>query len=168
MIIIPSEIRTLMNGDIQILPRTTTLAITNSEGNMLEDEINKKVNKIIPSNPNNIALLDSFGNIADSGKTIDDIGGNSNAISVTLLVSGWTDNSDGRYKQTVSVSGVTTTTKVIVVDCDLSTSDVDAKVEILTAWDGPAANDAVQGDGTLTFYCYDIPAVNIPINIGVM
>ena len=95
-------------------------------------------------------------------------GSTASSATATLTASGWTDNGDGRYKQTVSVSGVTTTTKVIVVDCDLSTNDTNAKVEILTAWDGPAANDVTQGNGTLTFYSYDIPNVNIPINVGVM
>lgn len=95
-------------------------------------------------------------------------GSSSSTKTVTLTVSGWVSGSDGRYYQTVSVPDITTTTPIIVVDCDLSTSDVDAKVEILTAWQGPSANDATQGNGTLTFYTYDIPTVNIPVNVGVM
>lgn len=128
---------------------------------------NGLVQKVEGAVAGNVALLTSDGGIQDSGKAIDDLG-SSNLVQVTLATGSWTDNGDGRYKQTVSVSGVTTTTKVIVVDCDLSTNDTNAKVEILTAWDGPAANDVTQGNGTLTFYSYEVPAVNIPVNVGVM
>ena len=93
---------------------------------------------------------------------------NSSAKSVTLTTSGWTLGTDERYYQTVSVSGVTASTPVIVVDVDLSTTDADAKVTFLEAWAGPSANEVTQGDGTLTFYSYDLPTVNIPVNVGVM
>lgn len=89
------------------------------------------------------------------------------AKTITLTTSGWTQGSDDRYYQTKSVSGVTTSTPVVWVDCDLSTSDVDAKVEILTAWAGPSANEVKQGSGTLTFYSYEVPTINIPVNVGV-
>ena len=89
------------------------------------------------------------------------------AQTITLTTSGWTQGSDDRYYQTKSVSGVTSSTPVVWVDCDLSTSDVDAKVEILTAWAGPSANEVKQGSGTLTFYSYEVPTINIPVNVGV-
>ena len=89
------------------------------------------------------------------------------AQKITLTTSGWTQGSDDRYYQTKSVSGVTSSTPVVWVDCDLSTSDVDAKIEILTAWAGPSANEVKQGSGTLTFYSYEKPTVNIPVNVGV-
>lgn len=89
------------------------------------------------------------------------------AQKITLTTSGWTQGSDDRYYQTKSVSGVTSSTPVIWVDCDLSTSDTDAKVEILTAWAGPSANEVKQGSGTLTFYSYEVPTINIPVNVGV-
>lgn len=89
------------------------------------------------------------------------------AQKITLTTSGWTQGSDDRYYQTKSVSGVTSSTPVVWVDCDLSTSDVDAKVEILTAWAGPSANEVKQGSGTLTFYSYEVPTINIPVNVGV-
>ena len=87
--------------------------------------------------------------------------------SVTLTTSGWTLGTDERYYQTVSVSGVTASTPVVVVDVDLSTTDADAKVAYLEAWAGPSANEVKQGAGTLTFYSYDLPTVNIPVNVGV-
>ena len=89
------------------------------------------------------------------------------AQKITLTTSGWTQGSDDRYYQTKSVSGVTSSTPVVWVDCDLSTSDTDAKVEILTAWAGPSANEVKQGSGTLTFYSYEVPTINIPVNVGV-
>ena len=89
------------------------------------------------------------------------------AQKITLTTSGWTQGSDDRYYQTKSVSGVASSTPVIWVDCDLSTSDVDAKIEILTAWAGPSANEVKQGSGTLTFYSYEVPTINIPVNVGV-
>ena len=89
------------------------------------------------------------------------------AQKIILTTSGWTQGSDDRYYQTKSVSGVTSSTPVVWVDCDLSTSDTNAKIEILTAWAGPSANEVKQGSGTLTFYSYEKPTVNIPVNVGV-
>ena len=90
------------------------------------------------------------------------------AKTATLTISDWAVGSDGRYAQTVDVAGVTTdTTKAIYVDVALDGSDLDADAAVLAAWAGPAANNVTQGSGTLTFYSYDIPAVNIPLNVGV-
>lgn len=92
----------------------------------------------------------------------------STAYTITLTTSGWTEGSDGRYYQTVSVTGVTTDiSQVINVDCALDGTDLDADAAILEAWQGPSANNVAQGAGTLTFYSYDLPTVNIPINVGV-
>jgi hypothetical protein len=55
-----------------------------------------------------------------------------------------------------------------VVDVDLSTDDADAKVAYLEGWQLPSANEVEQGTGTLTFYAWEKPTVNIPINVGVM
>lgn len=96
-----------------------------------------------------------------------DVGGLT-AATATLTTSGWTLGSDDRYYQTVSVAGVTTdATQVIVVDAALSGTDLDADAAVLEAWQNPSAHNVTQGDGTLIFYSYDIPAVNIPINVGV-
>lgn len=133
----------------------------------LESAIANKADKAIPSSSGNVALLNSSGNLQDSGKGIDDFGTQISAQKITLITSGWTQGSDDRYYQTKSVSGVTSSTPVVWVDCDLSTSDTDAKVEILTAWAGPSANEVKQGSGTLTFYSYEVPTINIPVNVGV-
>lgn len=138
--------------------------VDNSE---LENAMSNKVNKIIPSESGNVALLNSLGDLQDSGKGINDLGTQITAQTITLTTSGWTQGSDDRYYQTKSVSGVTSSTPVIWVDCDLSTSDTDAKIEILTAWAGPSANEVKQGSGTLTFYSYEVPTINIPVNVGV-
>lgn len=86
---------------------------------------------------------------------------------VTLTVSGWSLVS-GRYRQVVNVTGITTTTPVIIVDCDLDTDDTDARIAILEGWAGPSVNEVDQGNGTLTFYSAATPAVNIPVNVGVV
>ena len=91
-----------------------------------------------------------------------------NVVTVSLSASAWTVGADGRYSQTVSVANVTPTTKVVVVDVDLSTDDADAKVAYLEAWQYPSANEVDQGDGTLTFYAWEQPTVNIPLNVVVM
>ena len=90
------------------------------------------------------------------------------STKVTLTTGGWTLGSDERYYQTVNVTGVTADTPVITVDVDLSTTDADAKIAYLEAWAIPSANEVTQGAGTLTFYAWEIPTVNIPVNVGVM
>lgn len=88
--------------------------------------------------------------------------------AVTLAASAWTMGADERYYQTVSVPNVTAATKVVMVDVDLTTSDVDAKVAYLEAWALPSANEVKQGNGNLTFYAWEVPASNILVNVGVM
>lgn len=88
--------------------------------------------------------------------------------TVTLSANGWTKGDDERYYQTVNVADVTADAEIITVDVDLSTDDVDAKVAYLEAWAYPSANEVDQGDGTLTFYAWEQPTVNIPVNVGVM
>lgn len=89
-------------------------------------------------------------------------------VSATLLASGWAQGSDDRYYQTINVTGVTTDiAQLITVDVNLLNTDIDEKIAIITAWNGPAANECVQGNGTLTFYSYEEPAVDIPIYVGV-
>ena len=101
--------------------------------------------------------------------TLADLGGSvGKSTTATLTTSGWTLGSDERYYQTVSVEGVTAETAMVLVDVDLSTDDADARVSYLEAWAAPSANEVDQGAGTLTFYSYDLPTINIPINVGVM
>lgn len=90
----------------------------------------------------------------------------SKSTSVTLTTSGWALSGD-RYYQTISVADVTADTPVVIVDCALNGTDLDADVTVLEAWQGPSANNVAQGAGTLTFYSYDLPTVNIPVNVGV-
>ena len=107
---------------------------------------------LVAGTPINKALFDSIVSVAEA----------------TLTVSGWTMGADGRYKQTVSVSPVRATSKIVIVDCNLNTTDADARTEILAAWGGPSSNEATQGDGTLTFYTLGLPPVSIPIFVGVL
>lgn len=91
----------------------------------------------------------------------------SKAVSAVLLYNGWTMGADGRYYQSVAVEGVSATSEIVIVDCDLTTNDADARAEILSAWEYPSANEVDQGEGTLKFYAYAIPPVSIPIFVGV-
>lgn len=86
--------------------------------------------------------------------------------TVILTTAGWSKSGD-RYQQQVSVSGVTADTPVVLVDCALSGTDLDADAAVLEAWQGPSANNVTQGAGTLTFYSYQVPSINIPVNVGV-
>ena len=107
---------------------------------------------IVKGTPINKVLFDSIVNTAEA----------------VLTVSGWTMGADGRYKQTISVPIVEANSKIVIVDCDLTADDDDARAEILEAWALPSANEANQGDGALTFYANDLPTVSIPIFVGVM
>ena len=107
---------------------------------------------VVAGTPINKALFDSIVSVAEA----------------TLTVSGWKMGADGRYAQTVSVSPVRANSKIVIVDCNLNTDDADARVEILASWSLPSANEAKQGDGTLTFYATKVPLVSIPIFVGVM
>lgn len=85
----------------------------------------------------------------------------------TLTTNGWTLSGD-RYYQTISVANVTADTELILVDCALNGSDLDADATVLEAWaENVSGHNVGQGSGTLTFYSYEVPTVNIPINIGV-
>ena len=88
--------------------------------------------------------------------------------TATLLTSGWTEGSDGRYAQTISVEGVEADTEVILVDVLLTGEDLDADATVMDAWALPSANNVTQAAGTLTFYSYDLPEVNIPIQVAIL
>ena len=90
------------------------------------------------------------------------------SVAVTLYADMWNEDTNGRYSQTVSVTGVTTNaSQVIVVDVALSGADIDADAAALEAWGIVSANNVAQGNGTLTFYALSVPSVNIPVNVGV-
>ena len=138
-------------------------------GNSIPELINNKINKVIPSKANNLALLNSEGQLIDSNKNIEEIGTNAKVYKATLNSSSWTsEGGSDRFTQNITVDGITSETKIILVDCDLSTNDVSAKNLIFEAWAGPSAYEVKQGNGTLTFYTMTIPSVNIPILIGVL
>ena len=107
---------------------------------------------IVTGTPINKALFDSITSVNEA----------------TLTVSGWTKGADGRYAQTISAAAVQVNSKIVIVDCNLDTDDADARAEIVEAWAWPSTNEAVQGDGSLTFYANELPAVSIPIFVGVM
>lgn len=95
------------------------------------------------------------------------------AASYALTASAWTEDADGLFAQTISVSGVTTAPEqVIIVDVQQTGTDTAADTEALAAWageegSGPASWYVAQGSGTLTFHAKEAPTVNIPLNVGV-
>lgn len=105
--------------------------------------------------------------------TGEDIGVSSGATShtVTLLSTGWTDNGDGRYVQSVAVPGVTESTPIVMVDVALYNNSAEQNaliVEVVYQTDGSIMQQpVVQGAGTLTFYTAKVPSVNIPLYVGV-
>ena len=83
-----------------------------------------------------------------------------------VLSTNWTEQADGTFAQSVTVMGVETESEV-VVDCNLTGSDIDADIAVMEAWG--CVNRAKQATNSLTFYCYaDKPTVAIPINVVVM
>lgn len=71
--------------------------------------------------------------------------------TATLTVAGWSSNSDGRYKQSVTVADVKADTAIVIVQGNLR--DVDP--------------DVAQGAGTLTFYATKKPTSAIIVQVGI-
>lgn len=83
-----------------------------------------------------------------------------------VLSTNWTEQADGSYAQSITVEGVASDSEV-VVDCNLTGTDIDADIEVMEAWG--CVNRAKQATNSLTFYCYgDTPTVAIPLNVVVM
>ena len=165
---IPTQLSQLSSDSTHRLVTDTEKNIWNNKSDFNGNYNNLTNKPTIPTQLSQLSSDSTHRTVTDSEKStwnnkMDEL----SAQKITLTTSGWTQGSDDRYYQTKSVSGVTSSTPVIWVDCDLSTSDVNAKVEILTAWAGPSANEVKQGSGTLTFYSYEVPTINIPVNVGV-
>lgn len=83
------------------------------------------------------------------------------STTATLTANGWSSSTP--HTQTISVDGITTSSKV-VIDVNLSGQSSDNVSSILEDWSN--VNDIQTGSGTLVAYCYgDTPTVNLPINI---
>ena len=90
------------------------------------------------------------------------------AVSATLYSNNWTQ-SEGKYTQTVQISGVTTSARLIFTDPDTPGDDKQADEEVLQAWGaGPAKIAPSDGNGTVTFYSWTQPTINIPIQVVVI
>ena len=111
---------------------------------------------------NGVASLGADGKVPSA--QLPEMGGK--AYTVLLRSTGWAQSGD-RYSQTVNVTGVTASTPVVMVDVDLSGTDINADAAALEAWGIVSANNVAQGDGTLTFYARSVPSVNVPVNVGV-
>lgn len=90
------------------------------------------------------------------------------AVSATLYSNNWTQ-SEGKYTQTVQISGVTTSARLILPDPDTPGDDKQADEEVLQAWGaGPAKIAPSPGSGAITFYSWTQPTINIPIQVVVI
>lgn len=88
--------------------------------------------------------------------------------SATLYSGSWT-LSGGKYNQTVQISGVTTSARLILPDPDTPGDDKQADEEVLQAWGaGPAKIAPSPGSGAITFYSWTQPTINIPIQVVVI
>lgn len=86
-------------------------------------------------------------------------------LQATLSL-GWSERSDGAFELGLTVDGVTPDSNVIV-DCNLTLSDIDADIAVMEAWS--CVNNAKVFDGFLVFYCYgEKPTISIPLNLVVM
>lgn len=88
-----------------------------------------------------------------------------NSVTVSLPASGWT-TSDGVISQTITVTGMTETTALVIVDVQMTAADDD----VLNAWAlVSTAKDPVQGAGKMTFYANgEAPAVDLTVKVGWM
>ena len=88
--------------------------------------------------------------------------------SATLYSGSWT-LSGGKYEQTVQISGVTASARLILPDPDTPGDDKQADEEVLQAWGaGPAKIAPSPGSGAITFYSWTQPTINIPIQVVVI
>lgn len=88
--------------------------------------------------------------------------------SATLYSGSW-NLSGGKYAQTVQISGATASARLILPDPDTPGDDQQADDEVLQAWGaGPAKIAPSAGNGTVTFYSWTQPTINIPIQVVVI
>lgn len=90
----------------------------------------------------------------------------SKSTTVTLSASGWTEQSNGRYTQTVAVDFMTADAPVVHQDVYMSGADPDADDTMEAAYLGNIYR-MTQGAGTVTFWARSIPEVNIQVSVGV-
>ena len=94
---------------------------------------------------------------ANQGYVLNQKKAEASGISVSLPISGWTQNGD-EYTQTVSATGVTQTNILIVSPFHASmTAYIDAEIKATS-----------QGNGTVTFTATAIPEAGITVNIAII
>lgn len=140
-----------------------------SDGAAGKDATINGVNALTIATDSNLSATQSGSTLTIGLKSVPS--SSSNQL-VTLASNNWTQLADGRFKQTVSVAGITASTPVVIVDVNLTGTDIEADAAVLGAWvnaegKGPGSQNVDQGNGTLTFYSAATPSVNIPLNVGV-
>ena len=143
-----------------------------------------KVDKVENATNNNIAILDSEGNLKDSGVGVSGLeaagsisahntsstahstlfnkkADKSKALTGTLLVSAW--SSTAPYSQVLTISGITANTNGVIGVADTATR---SQYEVAAAAN---LRKIAQGTNTVTIMAYgEKPTTNIPIEIIVL
>ena len=150
-----------------------TGAITPQAGDYTAEMVGARANTWMPSAADVGAVpttrtVNSKALSEDITLTAEDVGAGTPADSatVTLTSAGWTGEA-APYSQEVACSIVAADTKVVSVDVSTPGDDEDADNEAKNAWALVSQRDPEQGAGTLTFYCYEKPTMNIPVKVGV-
>lgn len=172
-------IRTKINSNFSDLADETNEVLER-----VADVEKNKVNKAIPSVSNNLAMLDSQGNLKDSGVSVSSFDGagsvsthnasgtahsslfnqkanKSTVFTGTLLASNW--SSTAPYSQTLTITGITANTNGIIGVSDVATR---SQYEVAASAN---LRKIAQGTNTVTIMAYgEKPTVNIPIEIIVL
>ena len=115
-----------------------------------------------------LAIGGGSGNLLWKGvkvATADDLPDGSSTHTVSLSASGWTQQSDGTYTQTASISGVTASKKA-VVDVNMSAATTSTYEALTEAWS--LIGRAFTVSGGVTFVCYlGKPTTNLSVNVEV-
>lgn len=121
-----------------------------------------KADKVSPAVAGHLVILDSSGNILDSGKGVDDVGKLPTLHEVTLFVSGWV-GTEAPYTQTVTIIGVIANEgkQIIRVSPNPVESDITDAMDC-------SVYCTAQGNNSLTFTAFDDkPTNDIVFNVEV-
>ena len=138
-----------------------TLYKANGQKSVGTLDINGKADKVANATSGNFAGLDANGNLMDSGKGASDFAAPASVASGTLAAGSWTSATPPT--QTISVTGVTASSNIIVGIASTATS---------TQYDEAVAAKLLctaQGTDEITVTCYGTePTGNIPITVMIV
>lgn len=142
----------------------TQVVAEGQDGNDGQDGVSPTVSFSTITGGNRMTVVDGSGTSSiDIMNGITTISTNKIDLTCTALAANWTQ-SNGKYTQTITVSGLTSSLHPIL---DVIISDTVATgIEEQKQW--AYITKAVTGDGTLTLYCYEHqPTIDLNILIGI-